>query len=110
MPRIKLTRNTVLDDGPHEVGYEADVSDRDANLLVAIGKAVRVKAPAKAAAPDPGQTAGVSEAAPPKAPSKMNRAEVDAVVEVEGVDIGDAKTNKEFAAKIVAHRAAKVAE
>lgn len=51
--RIRLVRNTVLDDGPHDVGWEGEVSDRDGNMLVAIGKAELVTDEAAAASSEP---------------------------------------------------------
>ncbi len=41
----------------------------------------------------------------PKALSKMNRDELDAIVVAEGVDIGDATTNAAIVVKIAEHRA-----
>jgi hypothetical protein len=102
MPKIKLLRNTVTEAGPGMAGDVVDASDKDARMLVSIGKAeLLVEAKASAAAP--------SAEAPvaPKALSKMNRAELDAVVEEEGVDIGDATTNPKIAKKIADHRKAK---
>lgn len=41
--QIKFTRNTVADGRAVEVGEVADVSDREARLLVALRKAVPVE-------------------------------------------------------------------
>lgn len=99
MQKIKLTRNTIVNGEAHAIGWTGEVSDKDAQLLISINKAEAVEA--KASAP------AVSDkpADAPKPLSKMNRADLDAIVIAEGVDIGDASTNKAIAAKIAEHQA-----
>lgn len=47
MPKIKITRATIIDGVPAAVGETVEVSDKDARYVCAIGKAVPVETSAQ---------------------------------------------------------------